>query len=223
MFPELFTSFTVGVAATSSPCVLLLYPGYIAYLASGSRNSQSGKGSYFLGLLVLLGVLVAVLALGLIVAYASLALGDVLVVAAPIADILVISLGILLILGKNPFVRLAQMKVPVLANPYAGSFTYGLLYGPIILPCSGPLAVSIFALSFSASQLLEKLSVFLVFGLGMGIPLLVISLLAAAKRDWLARQLTEKHAILSRLAGIILIGVGIWNLNNNVQLLSAYL
>lgn len=223
MLPELFTSFTIGVAATSSPCVLLLYPGYIAYLAGSSRILQNGKGSYFLGLLVLVGVLVAVLILGVVIAYASLALGDVLVVVTPIADIVVISLGILLIAGKNPFIRFAQMKVPVIANPYAGSFTYGLLYGPIILPCSGPLAVSIFALSFSASQLFEKLSVFLMFGLGMGIPLLIISILAAAKRDWLARQLADKHIILSRLAGIILIGIGIWDLSHNIRLVSAYL
>ena len=223
MFTEqLLTSFVVGIAATSSPCVLPLYPGYLAYLASGSGHQQTGKSSYLLGLLVLLGVLTSVLVLGSIVAFASLALGDVLVVATPLANVALILLGTLLLLDRNPFARLAQARVPVLSNPYSGSFAYGLLYGPITLPCSGPLAVSIFALSFSASQFFEKISLFLVFGLGLGIPLLLVSLLAATRREWLAQQLTLRHTLLNRIAGLILIGVGTWGLNTNLHLLSVY-
>ena len=75
----------------------------------------------------------------------------------------------------------------------------------------------------SLSQLFQKLYLFLVFGLGMGIPLLVVSILAAARRDWLGRQLTQKHSLLNWIAGLILIGIGAWNLKTNSHLLSAYL
>lgn len=224
MFLEhMLTSFVVGITATSSPCVLPLYPGYLAYLATGSRREQGEKGGYFFGFLVLLGVLTSVLVLGSIVTFASLALGDVLVIAIPLANTVLILLGTLLLLDRNPFTRLAQTRVPVLSNPYSGSYAYGLLYGPIILPCSGSLAVSVFALSFSVSQFFEKISLFLVFGLGLGIPLLVLSLLAATRREWLAKQLALRHTLLNRIAGLILIGLGIWGLNTNLHLLSVYL
>lgn len=219
---QILTSFVVGIIATSSPCVLPLYPGYLAYLAGTSERLQGGKGRYILGFLVLLGVLTVVLALGLIVSLASIALGDVLVVVTPAADVVIILLGILLLLDKNPFTRLAQVRTPVLSNPYTGSYVYGLLYGPVILPCSGPLAVSVFALSFSVSQFFQKISLFLVFGIGLGVPLLVLSFLAAAKGDWLASQFAARHTMLNRIAGLVLMGVGSWDLKTNWDLLRVY-
>ncbi|MBE0479365.1 MAG: hypothetical protein IBX68_00125 [Dehalococcoidia bacterium] len=217
---HILTSFIVGIAATSSPCVLPLYPGYLAYLAAG--NKKSGKAGFFLGVLVLFGVLTSALMFGLIVATASVAMADILSIVAPIANMLVILLGVVLLLNKNPFSKLAQLRVPVLSNPYSGSFTYGLLYGPIILPCSATLAVSVFALSFSASQFLEKLTLFMVFGLGLGIPLLAISFFAVTRQQWLARQLALRSTMLNRIAGLILIGVGAWGLLANWHYVAAY-
>ena len=79
------------------------------------------------------------LALGLVIALISVSVGEALSIAIPLADLLIIGLGIMLLLNLNPFKKLPQIKVPLLSNPYANAFVYGLLYGPIALPCSGPL------------------------------------------------------------------------------------
>ena len=70
------------------------------------------------------------------------------------------------------------MRIPVLRRPLLNAYAYGLLYGPVALPCSGPLVVAIFALSFSVAEALSKLWVFLWFGFGFGVPLLTLSLLS---------------------------------------------
>ena len=65
----------------------------------------------------------------------------------PAADLLLVMLGVLLLLNRNPFKALPQMQAPLLKHRFVNAYAYGLLYGPIALPCSGPLVVGIFALS----------------------------------------------------------------------------
>ncbi len=220
-FDNALTSFSLGLLATTSPCILPLYPGYLAYLsgnlAAGSRQR------YFLGLFVLLGVLTMMLALGLLITVLSLAIGQVLAVVVPVADALIIGLGVLLLLNINLFKALPQVHVPGFSHPFANAFTYGLLYGPLALPCSGPLVVGVFAFSFTASEVLSKLEVFFWFGLGFGVPLLALSLLSGG----LQRQVTRLFAIharqVNRVGGLLLVGVGLYDLWVNWEALVAYL
>ena len=210
------TSVFLGLLTTTSPCILPLYPGFLAYL--GGQN-EMGRQKYFLGLFVLAGVLTMMLALGGLIALLAVPVGSVLVYILPLADILIFLLGVLLLLNYNPFKTLPQIQLPVLRHPYMNAYVYGLLYGPIALPCSGPMVVSIFALSFTAGEAFSQLWTFLWFGLGLGIPLLILSFLSAA----LQRQLTSLFARHSRrvnlIAGILLVGVALYDLNKNWELL----
>ena len=216
-----FTSIFLGLLATTSPCVLPLYPGFLAYL-SGQTELEQGKGRYFLGLFVLAGVLTMMLALGGLIALLAIPTGSILAYIIPLADALILLLGILLLLDRNPFKTLPQIQIPALRHPFLNAYTYGLLYGPIALPCSGPLVVGIFALSFTAGEALSKLWVFLWFGLGFGLPLFVLSLLSGA----LQRQLTSLFARHSRVVnivgGLLLIGVAIYDVSKNWELLQFF-
>jgi cytochrome c-type biogenesis protein len=217
----ILTSISLGLLATTSPCILPLYPGFLAYL-SGNRASQ-GKSRYFLGMFVFLGVLTMMLTLGGIIAVLSVSIGSALAVIIPLADILILVLGVLLLLDINPFKQLPQIRVPGLSHPFANAYVYGLLYGPIALPCSGPLVVGIFAFSLTAGEALSKLSVFFWFGIGFGIPLLVLSLVSGS----LQRQITRLFAIHSRkinvCGGILLVAVGLYDFLTNWDLILAYL
>jgi len=163
------------------------------------------------------------LALGLFIALISVSVGQALAVAIPLADLLIIGLGVLLLLNRNPFKRLPQIQVPILSNPYANAFVYGLLYGPIALPCSGPLVVGIFALSLTAGEALGKLNVFLWFGLGFGLPLLLLSFLSGAAQRWITRQFAVHARKINIAAGVLLVGIGIYDLWSNWELIQAFL
>jgi cytochrome c-type biogenesis protein len=173
-------------------------------------------------LFVLAGTLTMMLALGGLIAFLSVPIGRVLVYLIPLADILILLLGILLLLDVNPFKRLPQIQMPLLSHPFLNAYVYGLLYGPIALPCSGPLVVSIFALSFTVGEAFGKLWVFLWFGLGFGAPLLVLSLLSGA----LQRQLTTLFARHSRLinviGGLLLVGIAVYDLVTNWKMLQIF-
>lgn len=211
--PEVLTAFGIGLLAANSPCVLPLYPGFLALL---SGMSAAGRRPLpLLGGLVLSGVLTMMLALGAAAVGLGIPLANTLSVFLPLADAVLIVLGILLILGRNPFQSLPQLGVPALAGPYGNAFVYGLLYGPLVLPCSGPLAVSVFALSFSAQEVLSRLGVFLSFGLGFGLPLLILSLLSAVTQRRITNLLVRNAYFLNKGGGMLLILLAIYHLVSN--------
>lgn len=221
-FESIVTSFSLGLLAMTSPCVLPLYPGFLAYLSGGAAGGRPA-GRYFLGVFVLAGVLAMMLALGLLIAALAVSVGQALAVVIPLADGLIILLGVLLLLDVNVFKGLPQVRAPVLANPYVNAFVYGLLYGPIALPCSGPLVVSIFALSFTAAEAAGKLAVFLWFGLGFGLPLLVLSALSGAAQLWLTRLFARRARLINVAGGLLLVAVGVYDLWANWALIVTYL
>lgn len=219
----LLAPLSLGLLATTSPCVLPLYPGFLAYIGGGQSTLAGSRGRYFLGFFVLAGVLTMMLALGFVIALLSLSVGEALSIAIPVADLLIIGLGVLLLLDRNPFKKLPQIRVPVLSHPFMNAFAYGLLYGPIALPCSGPLVVGIFALSLTAGEAVSKLGTFLWFGLGFGLPLLALSFLSGASQRWLIRQFTLRARVINTMGGLLLIGVGMYDLWVNRELITAFL
>jgi cytochrome c-type biogenesis protein len=219
---NILASIGIGLLATTSPCVFPLYPGYLAYLsASGDENTAGKKKQYFLGLFVLMGVLAMMLLLGAVISLLSLSIGRALAVIVPIADGILIVLGTLLIFDRNPFKKLPQIKIPVLSHPYANAFLYGLLYGPIALPCSGPLVVSIFAISLQSTAFLARLSTFLWFGLGFGLPLFILSFLGGALQKPITRFFAQHSRIVNLISGLLIVGLGVYDLWVNWEFILA--
>ena len=217
------TAFLLGILASASPCTLPLYPGFLAYLSASTPSLHRRVGIPLLGVNVLLGVLTMMLALGLLISSLSLAVGSVLRIAVPVADALLVTLGGLLLFNKNILMRLPQVSVPVFGHPLLSAYAYGLIYGPITLPCSATLAVSVFAFSFPVTQLASKLLLFLVFGLGFGLPLLVLAFLARTRQTWLTHFFATHHSIFNRVSGLVLIAVGLYDFRLNWPYLRLYL
>lgn len=219
-FEAALTSFSLGLLATTSPCVLPLYPGFLAYLSAGGENVPRW-GRYLLGFFVLAGVLTMMVALGGLLALLSIPVGRALSVLIPISDALILTLGILLLLNINPFKRLPQIQSPLLSNRFANAFLYGLLYGPIALPCSGPLVVGIFVYSFTATEAISKLLVFLWFGLGFGMPLLALSFLSGAAQRSITRLFARHARVVNLVGGLLLVGAALYDLWSNKELILA--
>jgi len=216
---DIFTSLTLGLLATTSPCVLPLYPGFLAYLSGSQERLGSSRARFFLGFFVLAGVLAMMLMLGGLIALLGISIGSALRWVIPIADGLIIILGILLLLNINPFKRLPQIQAPGLSHPFGSAFLYGLLYGPLTLPCSGPLVVSIFAISLTAGQAFGRFGTFLWFGIGFGLPLFLLSFLAGGAQRWITRFFAVHARRVNLVGGLLLIGIGIYDLVLNSQLL----
>jgi cytochrome c-type biogenesis protein len=163
------------------------------------------------------------LALGLLISLLSVSIGAALTIVIPIAYLLIILLGVALLFDYNPFKALPQVQVPILNNPYVNAYVYGLLYGPIALPCSGPLVVGIFTYSLTTAEVLSKLSIFMWFGIGFGLPLLLLSFLSGAAQQWVVRFFARHSRVINMIGGLLLVGVGFYGLITNWPLLKTYL
>ena len=205
---QVLEAFTVGLLSFATPCLLPLYPAFVAYVAGGVDALRGRRGAPLVGLLVLAGVLVAVALAGVVVTLVAAPLGSVLAVLVPIADVILIGLGVALLLGRNPFATLPGIAVPQARGPYRQAFVYGLVLGPLALPCAGPFLVALLAIALDPADVALRLATFVAFGLGMGLPLAALSFASFARGQALARGIAAHHAVIDRVAGLALIAIG---------------
>jgi cytochrome c-type biogenesis protein len=215
----LAVAFGAGLATAASPCLLPLYPAFLAYLTSAS-GVEAGTGgarriSGFLGLAVLLGLLTSMTFIGLVVVAISIPMARILGFAIPFIDLLLVGLGVMLLAGINPFMRVRTVRVPGVRGPRSQAFVYGMFLGPIALPCAGPFLVALLAISVGAAETVGALATFVAFGLGFGLPLVLLSLLARARQDSVVRFLARHHRSIEIISGVLLIMAGLWDLSMN--------
>jgi cytochrome c-type biogenesis protein len=209
----------LGLASAASPCLLPLYPGFLAYLAANSRSLEGRRGTGLLGLFVLAGVLTTMTVVGIVLVAVAIPTSRLLAVATPLIDGLLIVLGVLLVLGRNPFARLPGVNVPVVANPFGRAYVYGVFLGPIALPCAGPFLVSLLGISLGVSDALGRIGTFLLFGLGFGLPLVALSLLTGLRAQAVVRWVVSRHRAIELIAGVLLIVVATLDLADKWELL----
>ena len=209
---QLLEAFILGNAAIlGNVCMLPLYPGLMAFLAGNASNSNTARARPWLGALVLAGVLSMMMLIGLLVFILQQSFGAILPVLLPIIYIAVIVLGLLMLSGRNPFNRISTSQIPMLRNPMAAAYAYGLLLGPMTLPCTGPLIVTAFVLGTTGiNSLLGALVYFLAFGVGFGWPLIVLPLITLSFQRKFTRWFTERYALIGRLSGLLLIAIGVF-------------
>ena len=209
---ELLQAFLLGNAAIlTNVCILPLYPGVIAFLAGTAQHARGRKALRWLGLLVLAGVLSLMLAVGWLLYVFQASFSVVLPWLLPAIYAAVVVLGALMLLGRNPFrsLTVAPAQDSLLRSPYVGAYMYGLLLGPMTLPCAGPIVVSAFLLGAgSAQQLAGSLAYFLAFGLGFGWPLVLLPLLAQPFQRRFTQWTVRYDRALTAASGALLVAIG---------------
>jgi cytochrome c-type biogenesis protein len=190
---------------------------------AGTSRVGAGRGvrPALAAVLVWAGVVVGMLAIGSVVAAIAIPMSSFNRIALPIADLLLIVLGVLLLAGVNPFARLPRPAPAALGGhgPRAGAFLYGLLFAPIAVPCSGPFLVGIFAFSLTIADAAGRLAFFAVFGLGFGLPLFLLGIIGHARGAQLAHVLVRDERPVQLVLGAALVVVGLWDLGINLPLI----
>jgi cytochrome c-type biogenesis protein len=203
--PGLAFALTAGVLSVFSPCGYALLPGYVSYYL-GSRLSLvralSGGLACTLGLVTVFTV----------VGGLSSSLGTVLTWLVPQLNLLA---GLVLIVMGAATLR--QMRVPFLTVPsglsrrtgLTGFYFFGLVYGLAGVGCSAPIFISVMVFAASRGPVNGVLA-FVAYALGMGLPLMLTSVLVAQANDLLLRRISEATPRLQRVSGVMLVLVGLY-------------
>jgi cytochrome c-type biogenesis protein len=206
------SAFSFGIISGGSPCALPLVPGFVGYLSTQADKFGSRARS-FVGVAVILGVTTGMVAFALGAALFHTSLTELITVATPVVVAVLILFGTLLIINHNPFYRLPQLTLPRMGSPLFSAYAYGGLYGVIALPCSSLVLLPFtIAVSLSSVSAIEAFIIFLTFGLGLGLPVVIVSILSRAQGDWLVKQFASRARLMNIIAGVIMIGVAVYDL-----------
>lgn len=223
-------AFAAGLLTFLSPCVLPLIPGYLSFmtgLTSAELADESHRTSEVMvpALLFVMGFSIIFVALGASASVLGQFLSQYRVLLEKVAGVVVVLFGVLM---------LGIIKVPGLYGEArfdlsrARSFgrwaglVMGMAFAAGWTPCVGPILGSILALAGTSGSVAKGALLLLVYSIGLGVPFLLVAFLFGRVTP-LLKWLNRHALIINRVAGVVLIAVGILIFSGKFTLIAAYL
>lgn len=219
-----------GLLSFLSPCVLPLVPSYLAYIAGVSFGELQDRPSPAVRLAVGLNALgfIAGFSLVFIAMGASFTLlGQWAIesrrVLQQIGGALVILFGLYLLgILRLPFL-MRQVQFSLSSRPVGifGSAAVGVTFASGWTPCVGPVLGSILTLAGTTQTLSQGMLLLGAYSAGLALPFLA-SALAFGQFSRFFAHFKRFLPLVDRVAGLILIGVGVLLVMNYMSYLNAY-
>lgn len=204
-------AFVGGLVASISPCILAMLPVNLAYI--GAAKLRSRAAALRTAMMFVLGVVVVNVALGLV---SSLFFALFVQYRGPVN----VAVGAVMLLMGLWLAGLVRLPTPVLFTRMptgAGSFVVGVVFSLVATPCASPVLVFVLGAASLAGSPARAVGAMILYALGYSLVLLLASLSAgigAASRHVLA------HAeLVSRIAAVALVVIGIWTFADGLMLL----
>ncbi|MBN1168096.1 MAG: hypothetical protein JXA44_13360 [Methanospirillaceae archaeon] len=206
-------AFLAGVyTPLGAVCVLPLYPGYLAFL-TGQASKDKRISPLLLGLVVTSGVISGMLLFGLVFVYIlELSTSSVIGVLGPVIYLLLAIFSIGMIAGIDIGRIFPRIHTPMTDSPILSAWLFGGFFGLVALPCNPASIIMVFALSTTTVNFISNMWTFIIFGFGMAVPLLILSLLSSDQNRYVIGFLTGNHRAIQIIAGLIMLGIALYYL-----------
>ena len=231
--PESFgvvVAFTAGLFSFLSPCVLPLFPSYLSFITGMSVDRLAGEVTAAARTRVMLHSLAFIV--GFTAVFVSLgasfsAAGQLLldyrdwIRIAGGSLIVLFGLYIAGILRLGALGRTHQFQIRSKPAGLLGSFAVGLTFAIGWTPCVGPILGSILTLASNEKTVSEGVGLLLAYSAGLGVPFLLFSLGLGAFLKFFKRY-RPLLPVVERVAGVLLIAVGVLVASNYYIVLNAW-
>lgn len=223
-------AFIAGGITFFASCLLPLVPTYLAYLSGVALNDkEAGQKKWQIfrtGLMFVIGFIITFIILGLAANKFASVVAPYRQVIEKIAGILFIVLGLFMVgVFKSTFLsreRRFNLHGKFQQRRSLHAILIGIAFGFSWTPCIGPVLAVILFWAAQADSALKGTLLLTAYGIGLGIPFLVIALGFEKIIPWI-----KKHAkisqIMSFVSGLFILGAGILLLMDQLQNLSLYL
>lgn len=207
-------AFTAGLVATVNPCGFAMLPAYMSWFLGlsdepGPRDGATAvRRALAIGAVVSGGFLLVFGVVGLLVTLGLRVVIDLVPIAALVIGVLVAVLGVAMLLGFQPAIRLPSIGRARTGRRYSAVFSFGVAYAIASLSCTLPIFLAVVAGSVSRTNVLSGLLLFLVYGVGMSLVLVVVTLTLALGRQGLVRWMRQSSRSIGRVSGAILLVAG---------------
>lgn len=204
----------LGILTTlTSICLLPMYPNFLFKLGDRFSDNPTKKTYLFFSTVVVLGVLTLMYTIGLIfVMILQSPLAQIIGIILPVIFGIMLVAGIMMVLGNNLQKYLPKIDIPMIENSIANAYAFGLLFGAMVLPCSPVFIAIFFAKSLLVTDPVNTTVNFMIFGLGVGVPLMAFSVLPISKSRKVTQLFTNNHQKVNKISGATLIFVSTYYL-----------
>jgi len=203
-------SFLAGVLSILSPCVLPLVP-----IIVGTALNTHKYGPYALAL----GLSISFTLVGVFIATIGASIGLDQEVFRAIAASLLMIFGVVLLSGtlQEKFASVTAgisgsgntLLSKISTDSLSGQFTLGLLLGIVWSPCVGPILGATITLASQGANLFYVTLVMALFGLGAGLPLIILGSLSRQVMMNVRGKLFTAGRVGKRILGIVLLLIGL--------------
>ncbi|HEY0970751.1 MAG TPA: cytochrome c biogenesis protein CcdA [Gemmatimonadales bacterium] len=219
-------AFTAGLLSFLSPCVLPLVPSYVTFITGMSLEDvqRARRAALVHALLFILGFTLIFLALG---AGATL-LGRLLLAyrdwISRVGGVLVIIFGLYLlgVFNVGAFARERRFHLANKPMGYLGTVLVGIAFGAGWTPCIGPILGTILTYAASEADMGRGLQLLGAYSVGLAVPFLLAAVLVQHFLAFFGR-IKRQMVWVSRIAGVLMIAVGLLMVTNYFTILATYL
>lgn len=207
-------AFTAGLVATVNPCGFAMLPAYLSYFL-GTTGDEAGSGTatpvargLVIGAVVSSGFLVVFGVAGFLVTLGLRSIISAIPWAAIVIGAGLVVLGAAMLAGYEPVLRLPGPGRGVQGRSHGAVFVFGISYAIASLSCTLPIFLTVVAGAIPQTNLVGGVLLFLVYGAGMSLVLLVVTLALAVGKERLVGRLRRSAAHVNRVSGAILVLAG---------------
>ncbi len=206
-------AFTAGLVATVNPCGIAMLPAYLSYFL-GLDDEADATGPSTVGRALTIGGIVSVgflVVFGIVGLLVTLGMREV-IGLIPWAALLVGAgigfLGVAMLSGFELTVNLPKIGGASDGRRYGAVFTFGVSYAVASLSCTLPIFLVVVAGTIPTLSLVGGVATFLVYGLGMSLVLVVVTLAMAFGKRSIVQRIRGSARYVNRVAGGILVLAG---------------
>ncbi len=213
--------FSIGLVAAFNPCGFAMLPAYLSYFMGldGSETDRVDDPGALLRNVVRAIVVGGVLTAGFMAVFGTVgvlvntvvsqgAIFERVPYATVAFGIALIPLGLAMVAGFNPTLRLPKMNRGTGDRQLSSMFMFGVSYAIVSLSCTAPLFLTQVVGSFTADGWFEGTATFLAYGAGMGAVITFLTLSLALARANVARNLRRVLPHVTRVSGVLLVAAG---------------
>ncbi len=211
-------AFSAGLITFLSPCILPIFPSYLAYITgisidelSHEKNSKRARKTVITNsLLFILGFSIIFVLLGISATFIGRFLSKNIRWLEIAGGVIVILLGMhfsgvfrLKFLDHEKRIHLQEKPLGFL-----GTVFVGMAFGAGWTPCVGPMLGAILAVAASTQDIFKGIIILISYSVGLGIPFLISGLLVHKFFEHF-RKINKYFKVISMIGGVLLMIIGL--------------
>lgn len=206
-------AFTAGLVATVNPCGIAMLPAYLSYFVGVDDGPAVDRPTTVLramkvGAIVSAGFIAVFGLTGVLVSLGIQQVVDVIPWAALVVGAGIVALGTAMLFGYELTIGLPTVDRGTDSRHAGAMFVFGVSYAVASLSCTLPVFLVVVAGTIPTLSVIGGVAVFLVYGLGMSLVLLVLTLAVASGRRAFVSRIRGSARRINRVAGGVLVAAG---------------